>query len=242
MVHSLAPWSTKHRMETVFGNIDNNELAVRLGSINTFDRRGDTVWMDDFEAAALRWSAFTSNGDGSIKLNTEYAKSRGQSCKMTAPSGDGETAYMYKYLPLPRQSKIGFECSFTRHADISEIIMEFQFLDGTNLKIGGIICSFENNKLYYYNSVNAPIEFHDSWIPLSSNYLFNTAKIVIDYATTKYMRAIVNDTQYDLSAYSYKSTGSELDPYLILNITVRNTKAGNPSIYVDDVIITQNEP
>lgn len=242
MAHTRPPWSSKWRMATIFEQIDSGELAARLGSIVTFDRRGNVIGMDDFEGSTLKWEAFTTGAGGSVSLNDTYARNGDQSCKMVPGSGDGMTAYMYKYIPLPRESHVGVECSFTRHADIGDILFHLSFYDGTYLKKCGLGCSFENDKLYYYPQTEIWTEFHDGWVPKTSNYLFSTAKLVIDYSTTDYIRALVNEAEYDLSAYDYYSTGDPTSPYMLLSVTVTNTKAGNPAIYIDDVIITQNEP
>lgn len=243
MAHTLPPWTSKWRMATIFGQIDQGELAARLGSINTFDRRGDTVWMDDFEDSSLKWDAYTSGSGGSISLDNTRARNGDQSCKMVPGSGANFTAYMYNYIPLPVGSNLGFECSFTGHVDISYILLNVKFHDGNFLKECGLALSFTTDKLYYYKDPTPTwIEFQDGWAPFAHNYLFSTAKLVFNSRTTDYIRALVNDKPYNLSPYDYYSTGSGVNPYVAFAITITNSKAGNPAIYIDDVIFTQNEP
>ena len=61
MVHTLPDYSTKYRMTNVFGNIDHSELAARLGSPSTFDRRGNIIFMDSTQILPTYHRIFRAN-------------------------------------------------------------------------------------------------------------------------------------------------------------------------------------
>ena len=79
---------------------------------------------------------------------------------------------------------------------------------------------------------------------MSTWYLnvFHTLKVVGDFVNNKYVRLLFDSTTYDVSAYdlseSANSTAANLD------VIIKNTNATDFSQtnYIDNVIVTQNEP
>ena len=88
-----------------------------------------------------------------------------------------------------------------------------------------------------------------SWVTLADDlYLdfpyhgWHTLKLVGDLATLDYVRLIVNDTEYDVSAYAAfpweSSDGAHIRPEVLLY----SDEGHNGWSHIDDVILTQNEP
>ena len=73
--------------------------------------------------------------------------------------------------------------------------------------------------------------------------LFNYFKIVADLATGKYIRLIINENVWDMSAYSFDVTGSlGTAPHLYFGVGLIIDTAAVYFLRADNVIITQNEP
>ena len=53
---------------TVFPVTDLGELAARLGSIVSHDRRGDVIWLDGFEDGLDKWQPTTSGSGAAVDL------------------------------------------------------------------------------------------------------------------------------------------------------------------------------
>jgi len=55
VAHGTPDWGVTAGARTVYQMTDLGELAVRLGSIVTHDRRGDVIFLEDFEEGMGRW-------------------------------------------------------------------------------------------------------------------------------------------------------------------------------------------
>lgn len=230
--------------EDVFGNphyMGAGELAARLGAIATYDRRGTLVWQDDFEDNINKWDVDYAGSGGSAALSTDTARNGAKSAKLTA--GDGQPYYisLSKLLPLPITTKLGFECSFTIHNDVSLLWLRIGVYDG----------ALEHNAYVQYNPAADTLVVNnttstttiDTGLALHDDVqMFHTMKIVMDYATKKHVRVLLNEQEYDTSAIGYYITADLRDPLMFAQVHYRWSGQGSiPSIYVDDAIVTQNE-
>jgi len=70
----------------------------------------------------------------------------------------------------------------------------------------------------------------------------HTMKLVVDLNTDRYVRFILNETEYDLSAYSANTFANPDQPHLGVKAILYSTAGFNADCWVDDIILTQNEP
>lgn len=224
--------------------IGNAELAARLGSIVTFDRRGDVIWMDNFEAVFLNWEhAAVGTGAEIVLSAASRALNGSQSCKMTTADASGSLAAIFKKLRYPVKGKLGFELSFTHSSDISDHVAEIWLYDGSYIHKAGIVYNTGFNALYYHNSAGVATKIADITGMESDDWLFNKLKFVVDFYAEKYMRVIFNETEYSLADIAYqKVVDTTTMPHLYSQFYIRSDVDDNVTVYVDDVIITQNEP
>ncbi|MFH1593720.1 MAG: hypothetical protein ABID09_03365, partial [Candidatus Omnitrophota bacterium] len=95
MAHTNPDYTSKGKLNTITASTDNAELAVRLGSVVTFDRRGNVIFIDDFEGATLFWTTGGA-GVGNVEaLTAAWGKSGSQSCELTAGAGAAGQARIY---------------------------------------------------------------------------------------------------------------------------------------------------
>ena len=231
--------------EDVFGNphhMGAAELAVRLGSINTFDRRGDTVWMDAFEAATLHWEVTPGGGGGVAALNTTYVLTGSQACKMQSGTTTDDPTKIIRSLAYPVKSRIGFEIATSYAAQIKDLTWRIVLYDGALLHIAQFNWNNVSDDLSYYDSTNNPQVFDTARSYTTDAGAFNISKMVVDFSTKKYIRFIHNNLEYDLSAYSYYTAEAEISPRLKIEFWVDGNTGQDAIVYVDNVIITQNEP
>lgn len=242
MPHGTPDWAEMAPRSTVYSGIDLTELAARLDSIVTFDRRGDVVWIDDFESGIGKWQLVRNNLAGARASSAEYARSGAFSCKITAGDAATNWAGIQHYGPRPVLSKVGFEFSFSFYEETDRIRMEMEVYDGEYWVDSLIQFNPQAYTLEYLGSDNNLHEFATGVYRRDYLWLFHTAKVVVDFTTRKYVRFILDDAEYDLSAHAAYSILNAASPVVYYLIDHRIDGVSYPDMYVDDVIITQNEP
>ena len=90
-------------------DISMSELAVRLGSTNFTDRRGETIFQDDFEKRHI-WDIW-GNG-GACGITSENARYGDRCYKLSMPAGITSWG-MAKSFPYPRLGAFGLEVHLT---------------------------------------------------------------------------------------------------------------------------------
>jgi hypothetical protein len=241
MVHTLPDGTTKYRMVKIFGQIDSGELAARLGSIVTFDRRGNVVLMDNFESSTLKWRTTTNGTGAAIVISTGAAVSGDSSCKLTAGEGELGIAGIVKYVHPKILGKLGFEFSFTVDDDTESVRGTFAHFNGTTRYSSVVTYDHVNSKLMYTDNVAGNVDIATGVTLEDILGIFHTMKIVIDSSTNKPVRLLVNEDTYDLSAYTAKQQGGSGGEWVQIGVSHFSDHASVKSIYIDNAILTQNE-
>ena len=242
MVHTLPDYTTKYKMTKIFGNIDTGELAARLGSCNTFDRRGSTIWMDDFEEPILRWSVIGGLTLGDAVLSTAKMQSGAQSCKINTGDTNGFPTIIRKDMDYSVAGRLGFEFAQTRDALVATMIWEAKVYDGTWLHFVRLTYTDATGIVSVYNSAGA--EETIATVPFfgSGGTEFIHMKFVFDMTTHRMVRFIHEDRTYDISNVLYWCPASGNPSHIELRMYVDGDVGQDRTIYLDDVIVTQNEP
>lgn len=242
MSHGFPDYGVAAPKQTTYALSDMAELAARLGSINTFDRRGDIIWFDDFEENINKWAQVPVGVGASIALSTNAARSRAKSAKLTTGNLANDYALITRSLPVQTIGRIGFEHSFSVQGPYGYLEARLTFYSSLGEIEGALKLDLRNKRLYYHTT-------GDAWNLIASNvktpaatYLFHTLKFTVDFDTQKYLRAILNNTEYDLTSYALYTNPPIAAPLINVVLKMVTDAAFNRTLYVDDVIITQNEP
>lgn len=228
--------------ETVSGLADIGELAVRLGSIVTFDRRGDVYWFDDFEDDITKWMVGGDDATYEVVWSPVATHKGAFSIELKAGSGGSYYAYMRKYAaPIPL-TRLGFECWYTINSNSEYIDITIGRCESGEVTYGTLRLKPATRELQYEDSKGNYQTFKTLASLETTVYHFAPMKLVIDLVTGKYVRALFLDKEYDLSSYSLRtaSTAAKLSTWM--QIYHKGEDGTNRSIYVDNVILTQNEP
>jgi hypothetical protein len=228
--------------KTIYRMTDMGELAGRLGSIVTHDRRGDVIWLDDFEGGVEKWDFLGSGTGYAHAWSAERSRSGAFCCKLTTGSDSNKYITMTHRNPYPVKSKIGFEFSGAWDDLTGEVIFQVELFDGATQYTSRIRMDLANLKFYYLDGVAGYTEFYDAALFDEDDHLFNTFKLVADFENELYSRLIINNTAFDLSSYPIYKTAAATLPYLNAYVWLITDLAENKVAWIDDVILTQNEP
>jgi len=242
MARGAPDYSNVKSEQAIYTLLDLGELAARLGSIDVFDRSGNIVCMDDFEAATLNWRSGTDGTGASIAISTAVRLFGSQSCLLTTGSDATMTADIWRYLPIPNVGKYSFELAFAPDFDISALIWSIQHLeDGAQYRYD-VKYDKTAKTLSYFNSAGGYTVFATNvniWTP---GYIFHIGKLTVDLTTGQYGRFRFNKDTYDLTGISaYPSASITADLFSVLFEAVgKVTKNGK--CYADNALVKQNEP
>ena len=242
MPHGYPDYGVSAPKRTVYALQDMAELAARLGSIVTFDRRGDVILIDDFEPALLKWASGGDPVNWSVAFNTDYARSGKQCIKLTTAAGVDSWVSIEKYLTYPVRSRIGFEISFTISDDIGYHRLRILLAEG-NKEYGAYA------RFVFNDQILQILDENDNWVTVATDVYtaarsgqFHTMKLVADFTTHYYTRLIFLDRTIDLSAYPLRSYPISPERELRAELLITSDITGSAITYADDAIITQNEP
>lgn len=242
MAHGKPDWNLTTGELTTFQLLDVGESAVRQGSIVSFDRRGDVIVMDDFEAALLKWQTSTSGAGASVALSTLEARSGGQSVRLTGGVSSNRSALVNKHVPFPVLTRFGFEFSFAPLTTIESLECEVSIFDGTNRTTFMIRWFDADQELRYRNSSGG-----DTVLATGVDYpvipqFFQTWKLFVDGVAGEYVRFITNSTVISMSGIGGRVTADTNPAALRCTLRVDSRSGSNDVVACDDAIVTQNEP
>jgi hypothetical protein len=242
MAHTAADYSGQYRQEKVYGNIDNAELVARLNGLSTMDRRGNVIWLDDFEqAAANKWDS-SIDGAGTMSLSADCSWMGNQSMKTVTDVNLADDVIMEKRFVFPVDNRVGVEFMYHIRAGKPTLRLYLAGYNGTSY-FGSEIRYIHNTGVLSYwdgagNYITLPrydyIQTDDgSWCYI---------KLVIDTETMEYVRLIFGAQEYDLSGIPMRNNADATERLLVLFIYNRAGTAAASTVYFDNVILTQNEP
>ena len=230
--------------EDVFGNpnyMGAAELAVRLGSINTFDRLGQVVFQDSFESLLGKWDKGFVGGAGTIRTDHTISRSGLLSAMMQPLTGAGNSAYLEHFHPFTVGGKIGLEASFSLEGDSGIIQLYIKVFSTTHTYHMALRFNPTTNLLQYLNSALGWTTL-DATLTLYCVFrLFHTFKMVSNTLTGKYDRAVLDNKVYDMSAISVYDAGAAASNYVHIQLVEEAAAGAVNYAYWDDVILTQNE-
>jgi len=226
----------------VYTSSDTGELAVRLGSPVSFDRRGNVIWVDDFEDNINKWWVYGGTGGYSFAQSNERARSGALSGKLVTGGIDGNWLAVQSGIFYPVLSRVGYEISVLLHDDVETFIHYFWSQGGTHKNWFGLAWEQATRRLSVYDKTLGWTSIDDDIYLWAGGRVFSTLKLVVDLTTLKYVRAIVNREAFDLSAYTAYQTDLVGAPSLEIIAWLVGNPGTTPAVYIDDAIITQNEP
>jgi hypothetical protein len=242
VAHGQRDWSNLGAEENVHGMDDMAELAARLGSPDLFNREGNVLFLDTFEHGLKPWNFVGAGVDADAIASNEWSRYGGYSCKLISGFADGGNMLAQRIFPYPILSKYGVEYAFNVESGVTQLDTVLNHYDGTTKHNYSFRIQFSANRLIIWEAGGVPVIFKTS-LPLSTaSYANHILKMVVDTVNDKWLRIILNDTEYDLTAYASSDSASAVDPVMDVSISAYSGAASNAAVYIDDLIITFNEP
>lgn len=242
MGHGLPSWYRYRSFGNIHKVLDLGDVAARLGSIDTFDRRGDVIWLDTFEEGMNKWEPFTPTSGGSVNPSSYVARNGGLSMKFTTPAILLSVAQIERNMGVPPLAAMGLEMSFTMAADIQEVGLIFNIFTGTRRYLSRAYYVHAESKVQYMPSGGGRADAATNVVLREDDYTWNTMKLVVDFENENYMRLILNGETYLADHPAIIADGLVTTPRFHQQIWVESALQANKTVYIDDIILTVNEP
>jgi len=228
-------WGVRHNMGLA-------ELAARLGSPITHDRRGNVIWYDDFESGICNWIGRGSGVAWEVSWSAKTSRRGAFSCYMATTPLIGAYVGIEKYIAYASISNTGLEISIANVANWDYMLMGFIHYTRTDRRTLQVKYEQATGKWYYYDALGAPI-YTGTTVKLEESIKqANIIKLVYDASLREYKHLIVNGVITDLSGIPLLIGGTTGFLDVTLRIYIYSDSNAAAEAYVDDVIITQNEP
>lgn len=240
MVRGYPDWGRIRKVGQVSSVADLGELAVRLGSINSFDRRGDVYWMDSFEDGVAGWIATSAPGGGTAAQSTTYARHKGNSIKVTTPAAVGGVLGIQHWEALAFAGKTGWEIALMSEGELQYFELLVDILDGSRNWRAYVRLDVVGQKWEYEDSGGSWQTIATGVVFTEAETLFNLTKLVIDVTEHEFVRLLFNADEWLLAGIAMRDMGATSGVYTRFQPRVTADEALD--YYFDTAIITLNEP
>ena len=200
------------------------------------------VWVDDFEPPVLRWTPGSSVGSPNPVLSQVEQWKGVQSVYFATVLGAGEFSVIQKNLPLIRPGKIGFE-QWIRLETLTPgyLMLSFLIADSTNI----VEAQLRLDSQAQTASIVTPagvIPIATNCIPALPIRVWIPVKLVVDTVTDMYDRLFIGSQSIDLSTHALALIGPIADSYITAYLRLEGDAIGAMNAYLDNFILSQNEP
>lgn len=242
MAHGTPDWGVTSGAKTVFQLTDLAEHAVRLGSIDLFDRGGDVVFLDGFEDGLNPWVAVTNGTGAAVAIVTTPVRDGAQAVRLTGGSDGVRVASVRKDLAAPELLTLGAEMAFHLDGQIESLEIDLDVFDGANLTRFNVRWLDSADALQYRDSNDVWVTFASGLSLSTTGNLFHILKLVADASLGEYVRVRLNNRVYTLEGVPARISASAALPRFLVEIRLISLLGQNNRAVIDNVIVTQNEP
>lgn len=242
MPHGTSDWGFVGPVRTLFGLDDLGDHAVRIGAVSSWDRRGRVIFSDNFREGPGAWTLTGSDVTATTCLFTGHALSSPFCMKLRNGSGGAQYARMQHTFGYEYRGHAGLEFSITLEP-------------GARFVKFGLFSSLPTGRLFAYvrfTPATGVVDYGSDltgWTPFGNVGTipgnveeWHNIKLVADFDTGYYVKLVWEGVPLDMSAILCDTAGAMAREYWSILIENDNDAATQHSMYVDDVIVTIDEP
>ncbi|KKK59681.1 hypothetical protein LCGC14_3031980 [marine sediment metagenome] len=161
---------------------------------------------------------------------------------MTAPTAAGLFLNMYKIIPTYALNRAGIEIHYAPSTAFDNLQIAIGYQDGDAGHFGRLRVNQSANEIVVGGNTVAFTKVLDYKLsPLITGHWF-VMKLVVDFDANQYLRGTFNEQEIDLSAFSLEDVVTSTAPAFQIMVTVESVGGTNAVAFVDDAIMTVDEP
>lgn len=218
------------------------ELATRSGAKQGFDNRGREIWSDSFDVPTLQWLTSIS-GDATVSVSTDCAWKGTSSCKLTVTGNAGDNVNLHKYFYNPLTGRYSAEFAWSSGViTFAHFMLWIRVYDGTWSSRFGLQLSNTANQYAYWNSAAGVTTLQSNPCIYADKHSWHKMKLAVDTDNDKYIRVLIDGTEYDLSTAGVNKVASGLCPRIEVGLQFYGDGVNPGDLYLDNVIFSHLEP
>jgi hypothetical protein len=221
---------------------DLGELAARIGSPMTFDRRGEVIWMDVCNKGIAPYSLAGSGVGTAVYTSTDCSLHGYYSLVFKAGSTASHNASLARSITTVGIKRSGLEVAYALLNPSERFDVEIAKYDGVNKTYGYVSIYTVLNKILIAAFGGAIPQVAVIPNQDSAYNVFHHVKFVVDFSTGYYVRLMFDDLEYDLSSYRLEVIASALIKQYRLAVYHHGRDTFNDLAVLGHIILTGNEP
>lgn len=242
MAHGLPDESNVKSGIPLYLTTDLGELAVRLGSPVIYHRQGAVLYMEAFDKGYRRCAFETGLPSGSYEITSEYWESKGVSLKMASEPDASSYIGLLKRLPCLYLGYYATHSLLAYTSTCYRMTLTYAYFDGTNQHLFEIRITPNIGKAEYRDVNGAYQEITTELSFLSFYRIFNYHRLKVNLDSLTYESFTFNQTEYSIAGLACYPIPSGLQRHLVIGIETEGSIANRGIVYVDSIILTQEEP
>lgn len=241
MVHGAPDYSNIQKDVAVYRLDDMAELAVRLGSPDVWDRRGDVYHIQDFEYGIQSWDSIVTGTGASMFLTGLGANQGGYCADLYTASASGGNVHYRRGFPLTKSRKLGVEVHFKPIVNFGRIESWIDWYDGSYHRYAFIRFNAVTKAISYKASDGSLVTIIEDieWDPLVQYYHF--FKWTVDFDNEEYLWLRYNERTVDMSGIPFFVEADTEHPSFIVNFRFYDDGTGQGHCRLDTIVLTYNE-
>jgi len=221
--------------------VGNAEQAVRLGSPVSWDRRGQVVGVFDFAKGFHGVRRLTAGTGAAIELDPTWWQYGGYSVKLTGGSDGAGYAAIAPYFGVPPSTTFGMDVNWSAVLTPNNLGLRITIVDNEVAHFAYLRYDFATDKLQYRDTGAAWQDIATQDVQLNA-YHFHRIKLVIDIDNDVFVRAMLDNHQYDMTAAILTSAAVGQGDSAKCEVYCYSDASENDVIYIDSIIFTVQEP
>lgn len=222
--------------------VNTGVLTPQSGAPNIHRLSGNILALEQFTHGMNTWDTSDSGLNSEPTLNGQYYFRTPYSLRLRSSGVGTPRSIIRNDFWFPFDSIIGLEFAFLKELVDDNFYFYIELYDGTMLHKAEIRMAFGTNTVMLTKANGQYYNIYDYDVGYDLTNVWEIHKIVIDLSTKMYVRYINNDNEYDISAYGLYSEANTTYPKMRVYFDLEPQSTSPDTVYIDNVIITIDEP
>lgn len=241
MAHGAPDDSDVLKEQDLYRVDDMAELAARLGSIVTYRRSGQVVYLDDFANGLNHWLVHTFLAGDAVTLQNLRTRSRGACPRFNVAAGGAAIAEIASRFPVWGAEHVSLQGEMCLNPEPHWAFLDIQYHILTGWYWFRLVYDIPTGSLLYLDATGAYIVLSTSLNLAQDGSAFYSAKLTIDLAAACYVRISVGQAIFEMPGVPGYLTVIASNDYVDVAAGFTGRLAGAGFGYWDNIIITRGE-